>query len=306
MEEEKRDLRSVKLLASLLLNIGITVAQVIGGILSGSLALLSDALHNLSDVVALAISWVALRISRQEYSPRRTFGTRRIELLAALINGCMLVGISAFLLMEAIARIGQPPEVDSMVVIILAGAAVLINGVSALMFHSDAKESLNIRSVYLNLLTDMFSSVAVLIGGLLMLHYGLFWVDIVLTALISIALLYAAIRLLREAGDVFMLFTPRHIDLLDLERSMTSIGPVTGVHHIHIWKLVDDEIHLEAHVEFLDDLSISVLSETLDEMQEMLQEKFGITHVTLQPEHGREDVKDLVLSLGERDHSQGL
>ncbi|MFA7341801.1 MAG: cation diffusion facilitator family transporter [Candidatus Methanomethylophilaceae archaeon] len=304
MENEKQQTRGRKLLLSLLLNLIITIAQVIGGLVSGSLALLSDALHNLTDVVAIIISWVAVRISRKECSPDKTFGTRRAELFAALINGVILIGISLYILIEALERISYPPTIDSMIVIVLGAAAVVINGICAYMFHSDAKESLNIRSVYLNLLTDMFTSVAVLAGGLLMLYYGLFWVDIVITVVISGALIYSAIGLVRESIRIFMLYTPEDIDPFEVENAIIALGHIKGVHHMHIWQLVEDEVHLEAHLEFFQDLSISVADDILDEVQDLLCQRFGITHVTLQPEFGRDDAKDLIMPLEGTDHSQ--
>jgi len=304
MDHDKHQARGQKLLISLFLNLSITVAQVVGGILSGSLALLSDALHNLTDVVSMLISWVAVRLSRKECSPDRTFGTRRAELFAALINGVILVGISLYILVEAIGRISDPPAIDSIIVIVLGAAAVLINGVCALMFRSDAQGNLNIRSVYLNLLTDMFSSVAVLAGGFLMLYYGVFWVDILITAGISIAMVYSAIGLMRESVRIFMLYTPQDIDPFLVKNAIIALGPINGVHHMHIWQLVEDEVHLEAHLELFQDLSISEAETILDQVQGLLSERFGITHVTLQPEVNRSGPKDLIMPLEDGDHSQ--
>lgn len=303
MDDSLHISRGRKLVLSMVLNLLITIAQIIGGLLSGSLALLSDALHNLTDVVAILISWIANRLSRKECCPSRTFGMRRAELFAALINGMILIGVSLYILIEAFERISHPPVIDSVTVIVLGAAAVLINGFCAYLFKEDSRNNLNIKSVYLNLLTDMFTSVAVLATGFLMFQFGIYWADIVITVIISVALIYSATGLVREAVRIFMLYTPDSIDIFELEKSITDFPEIKGVHHVHIWQLVDDEVHLEAHLEFCKNLRISEVDEVMNDLEKMLLEKFLITHVTLQPEFGRDDLKELIMPLEPKVHS---
>ena len=302
MNDSQHLIRGRKLILSMVLNVVITIAQIIGGLVSGSLALLSDALHNLTDVVAIFISWIANRLSRKECCPTRTFGMRRAELFAALINGMILIGISIYILIEAFERISNPPAIDSTIVIILGAAAVLINGFCAYLFKDDSRNNLNMKSVYLNLLTDMFSSVAVLAGGFLMLLFGIYWVDIIITAIISFALIYSASGLVKEAVRIFMLYTPENIDIFEVEKAIIGFSDIKGVHHMHVWQLVEDDIHLEAHLEFCKNLRISEIDGIMIEIKKMLAEKFHITHVTLQPEFGRDDLKELIMPLESKDH----
>jgi len=199
-------------------------------------------------------------------------------------------------------RINDPPAIDSIIVIVLGAAAVLINGFCAYLFREDSRNNLNMKSVYLNLLTDMFTSVAVLVGGFMMLQFGVFWVDIVITVVISIVLVYSASGLVREAVRIFMLYTPDNIDPFEVEKAITDFTEIKGVHHVHIWQLVEEEIHLEAHLEFCKNLRISEVDNIMNEVCKLLKERFDITHVTLQPEFGRNDAKELIMPLESKDH----
>ena len=165
------------LLISILLNILITVAQVVGGVISGSLSLLSDALHNFSDVISLVVSYVASKLAKQKASLHRTFGYKRAEILAAFINASTLIIVAVLLIIEAIERFQNPQEIESGLVIWLSGIAIVGNGLSVLLLKKDSEANMNLKSAYLHLLTDMMASVAVLIGGLLMKFYNVFWVD---------------------------------------------------------------------------------------------------------------------------------
>jgi len=183
-------------LFTILLNIGITIAQLIGGFISGSLALLSDAVHNLSDVLALIISYVANWLSnKKKQNLGQTFGYKRAEIIAAFFNAATLIIIAVFLAIEAIKRFTNPIEIGSNLVIWLALIGVLGNGLGVLLLKKDASHNLNMKSAYLHLLTDMLTSVAVFIGGLLMKFYQIYWVDAILTLIISIYLIYMSWRI---------------------------------------------------------------------------------------------------------------
>jgi cobalt-zinc-cadmium efflux system protein len=289
------DLKGKKLLLSIFLNIAITVAQVIGGLISGSLSLLSDALHNFSDVLSLIVSYIADLYSKKEASPERTFGYKRAEIIAAFVNALSLIIVAIYLVYEAIHRFFDPQEIDSSIVIWLALLGILANGFSVLLLHKDSKSNMNMRSAYLHLMTDMAASVAVLIGGLLMKYLGWFWVDSVLTVLIAIYLVIMGYKLLKESFKVLMLFTPENLDVSLVSSKIQEITTVRNVHHMHIWQLNEKEIHLEAHVEFSEDVTISQFDKISEEIEEVLYHEFKINHVTLQPEYDKDDPKDIIV-----------
>lgn len=283
------------LVISILLNILITAAQIVGGLLSGSLALLSDALHNFSDVISLIVTYVASKLSKQKASFHRTFGYKRAEILAAFINASTLVIVAILLIIEAIKRFQNPQLIETALVIWLAFIAIIANGFSVLLLKKDAQNNLNMRSAYLHLLTDMLASVAVLIGGLLMKFYDWFWVDSVLTLLIALYLIWVGFDLLIKSSKMLMLFTPDHIDIKDVVRAVHQLPKVNRLHHVHIWCLNDDELHLEAHLEFKEDISLSEFDTILHEIETVLRGQFEINHVNIQPEFNKKDPKEIIV-----------
>ena len=289
------DLKGRNLLISIGLNIIITTAQVIGGIISGSLSLLSDALHNFSDVVSLVVSYVASKLVKKKASLHRTFGYKRAEILAAFINASTLVIVAVLLIIEAIERFQNPQEIESNLVIWLSIVAILGNGFSVLLLKKDANSNLNMRSAYLHLLTDMMASVAVLIGGLLMKYYEVFWVDSLLTFLIAVYLIWVGYDLLKKSTRMLMLFTPDQINIKDVVRMVNKMEKVNRLHHVHVWSLNDDELHLEAHLELKEDVSISDFDVILHKIEKTLHDEFHINHVTIQPEFDKKDSKDIII-----------
>ena len=193
-----QELKGNNLLISIVLNIIITVAQVIGGLLSGSLSLLSDALHNFSDVLSLIVSYIANLLAKKKASIDRTFGYKRAEILAAFINASTLIIVAVLLIIEAVKRFQHPEPIESNLVIWLSLLGILANGFSVLLLKKDADVNMNMRSAYLHLLTDMLASVAVLVGGLLMKFYQVFWIDTVLTLAIALYLIWVGFDLLKE------------------------------------------------------------------------------------------------------------
>ena len=290
-----KDLKGQKLLISILLNIVITVAQVIGGLVSGSLSLLSDALHNFSDVVSLIVSYVAAKLSKQKASINRTFGYKRAEILAAFINASTLVIVAIILIFEAVKRFRNPQEIESGLVIWLAILAIIGNGLSVLLLRKESKNNINMRSAYLHLLTDMLASVAVLIGGLLMKYYQLFWVDSLLTLLIALYLIWVGYDLLKTSTRMLMLFTPDTINIKDVVRTVNKLPKVSKLHHVHIWNLSDDELHLEAHLDLTEDISTTAFNDLLLDIETVLHDEFNINHVTIQPEFNKEDPKEVIV-----------
>ena len=289
------DLKGKKLLFTIFLNLIITVAQVIGGIISGSLSLLSDALHNLTDVISLIISYVANLFTKKDASETKTFGYKRAEIIAAFVNSASLLIIALYLIYEAIVRFFNPQEIESSLVIWLALLAIFANGFSVLLLKSEAKENMNMQSAYLHLFTDMAASIAVLIGGLLMKYFQWYWVDSLLTILIAIYLLFMGYDLLKKSFKILMLFTPDYIKIEEVTAAINKHKSIKNVHHVHIWELNEDEIHIEAHLEFYKDIQLSEFDLILVTIEEMLHDRFNINHSNLQPEFKKDGPKDIVV-----------
>ncbi|MDQ2178841.1 cation diffusion facilitator family transporter [Marinifilum sp. D714] len=269
---------------AILLNVGITVAQVVGGFISGSLALLSDALHNFSDVLALVISWFASKLAGRKQTARQTFGYKRAEILAALINAVSLIVIAFFLLKEAVERLGEPQEIQSGLVMILGGLSIVLNGASVLLVVKDAKNNINMRSAYLHLLSDMVSSIAVVLGGFVMYMWKVSWVDSVLSIAIALYLVYSSWGLIVESIRIIMQFAPIHINLEEVQQKVKSVKEIKNIHHVHVWQLDDKQINFEAHVSFKEDMPLSEVNKVLYALERILHDDFEINHVTLQPE----------------------
>ena len=290
-----QDLKGRNLLISIILNVVITLSQIIGGIVSGSLALLSDALHNLSDVISLLISYIANVLTRRKASAGRTFGYKRAEIIAAFVNSATLIIVAVFLIKEAIERFFNPQTIGSGIVITLSILGILANGFSVLLLRRDSNRNMNLRSAYLHLLTDMMASVAVLIGGILMYYFQWFWIDPLLTILIAIYLVFMGYGLLKDSTRVLMLFTPNTIEIQNIVKAICTLEPVKNVHHVHIWQLNEDEVHMEAHIDFKEDIRLSQFDQILDDIEELVYHEFGINHVNIQPEFNKCDSKNIIV-----------
>ncbi|MFK7832172.1 MAG: cation diffusion facilitator family transporter [Winogradskyella sp.] len=290
-----KDHNGRNLLISIVLNIAITAAQVFGGLISGSLALLSDALHNFSDVVSLIISYIANKLVKRKASLKRTFGYKRAEILAAFINASTLIIVAILLIFEAVERFQNPKEIASNLVIWLSLIAILGNGFSVLLLKQNADDNMNMKSAYLHLLTDMMASVAVLIGGVLMKFYQIWWIDSVLTFAIAIYLIVMGWDLLKNSFKVLMLFTPEATSVKAIVEDIQTIEAIKNVHHVHIWQLNEQEIHLEAHIDFKQDISLSEFDVILKEIEDLIFHKYEINHINIQPEFGKCDAKDVIV-----------
>lgn len=291
----KHQVEGKNLLYSIVLNVVITLAQIVGGIISNSLALISDALHNFSDVLSLVFSLVAHKLSRRKASLDQTFGYKRAELLAAFVNAATLIIVACILVYGAIERLINPHPIESTLVIWLALLGIVVNGFSVLLLKKDADHNLNMKSAYLHLLTDMMASVAVLVGGLLMNFYGWFWVDSVMTILIAVYLIVVGFDLIIKSTKMLMLFTPDDIDIKAIVREVHKIEGVNKLHHIHVWHLNEEELHLEAHLDCSDDIKMSEFNDLLFKVEEVLFHQFGINHINIQPEFKKEDPKDYIV-----------
>lgn len=285
-----------RLLFSIVLNIIITLSQIIGGLISGSLALISDAVHNLSDVLSLIISYGANLLSnRKKQTLYQTFGYKRAEIIAAFINSASLVVIAVFLAIEALKRLSEPQEIMSDIVIWLALIAIVGNGISVLLLKKDADHNINMRAAYLHLISDFLTSVAVLAGGILMKFYGIYWLDAILTIFISVYLFFMGGKIFLDSLKILMLFAPQDINIEDIQKEILVINQIKNIHHVHVWHLNDKDIHFEAHIEFKKDIKLSEFDQICREIEQILADKFNIRHSNLQPEFERDDHKDFII-----------
>lgn len=281
------------LILPIILNVGITVAQIIGGIISGSIALLSDAAHNFSDVLALIFSYIAAKLAVRDRTLKQTFGYKRAGIFAAFINAATLMIIATVLVQEAIERLMNPRPIAGNIVIYLAALGILFNGVSALLVKKGAASDINMRSAYLHLFTDMLTSVAVFIGGFAINYLGWYWVDGVLTIAISLFLIYSSWAIFYESVRIFMQFTPSQINIEDIAAEITLIQGVKNIHHVHAWKLDDNDMMFEAHLDLEEDFTISRFEIILEKVGTILHHH-DIHHYNIQPEWFRDDEKSLI------------
>ncbi|HEY5470871.1 MAG TPA: cation diffusion facilitator family transporter [Bacteroidales bacterium] len=281
------------LFITILLNIAITIAQVIGGLLSGSMALLSDAAHNFSDVLSLIVSFAAEKLSGRERTLRQTYGYQRAGIFAAFINTTTLLVVGAILIWQSIYRIIHPQPIAGSVVIWLAALGILFNGLSALLIKKDAEDSINMRSAYLHLFTDMMTSIAVLAGGFVIKFLDWYWIDGVLSIGIAIYLVYSSWGIFYEAIRIFMQFTPSHINIEEIAQKVTHLKGVKNMHHVHVWQLDDHEMMFEAHIDLDADYTISQFEDILERVAKILQQ-YNIHHFNIQPEFNRPDRKELI------------
>ncbi len=288
------EVSGTKLFLTVVLNVIITLFQIIGGVISGSLALLSDAMHNFSDVLALLIAWGANRLSLKPSEEGKTFGFKRAEIIAALFNSSLLLAIAIFLIFEAVHKFLHPEPIESNWVIWLGVLSIVLNSASVLLIKDDSHDNMNVKAAYLHLMTDVATSIAVVVGGLLMKFWHIYWVDSVITILIAIYLIFASYDIIKESVAILMQFAPQ-INLEELAKSVAQIKEVKNIHHIHIWRLNDHDIFLEAHIDFSNNLKLETVTKKLEQIEQMLKSKFHISHVTLQPEYNRDDKKDLVV-----------
>ena len=262
-------------------NLVLTAAQVIGGILAGSLALIADALHNFSDVASLVIAFGARKIARRPADGRMTFGYGRIEIVAALINYTTLIVIGLYLTYEGSMRFIDPPEVKGWLVVILGSVALAVDALTALLTWSMQKGSVNIRALFLHNLSDALASVAVIVGGSLILLYDMRWVDPLITILIAAYILYLAFTEIGGVIRTLMLGSPPEIDINAVIDAVADADGVIEIHHAHFWQMGEHEAALDTHVvidkdrwDDLEDIKVAIKTR--------LEDEFGIAHSTLE------------------------
>jgi cobalt-zinc-cadmium efflux system protein len=282
------------LLLATVLNIFITVVEIIGGIMANSLALLSDALHNLSDTIAILLAYIARRISQRDSNERKTFGYKRIEILAAFFNAILLIGISVFLVFEAIKRFNDPEPIKGLLMFIVASAGLIFNLAAVLLLRKHSDSSLNIRSAYLHLLGDTFSSVAVIVAGILIYFFEIIWVDPLITILISIYIIKETWGVFKQSADILMQATPKGIDVHSITTRLEDLEGISNIHHVHIWGLSENDFHFECHVELSKDKTVSETALIRDQIEKILLAKYRIDHLTVQFEFKACDDKGVI------------
>jgi cobalt-zinc-cadmium efflux system protein len=257
------------------------VAEAVGGWLTGSLALLADAGHMLSDAAALGLSVFAMSMSRRPRTSKRTYGYHRLEILAALANGATLVAISILVMIEAVRRFGRPEVVDAPGMMGIAAGGLLVNLVALWILHEGRDENLNMRGAWLHVLTDALGTVQAIVAGALILGFGWQWADPVASVLIALLVIYSAWSLLKEATGVLMESAPSHIDVDQVQEAMAEVPGVLEVHDLHVWTITSGMESLSAHIVVEDHrFDCGILSE----IRSKLHDRFGIHHITVQME----------------------
>lgn len=269
-------------------NVLLTFAQIIGGLISGSLSLIADSVHNLSDAAALVVASLAIKIGKKPADHTKTFGYKRAETIAALINFVVLVSIGVFLCIEAVDRFLNPQPITGMIVIIIAAIALVVDLATALLIYSSSKDSMNLRAAMAHNIADAMGSVAVLISGIIIHYYNdLVWIDPALTVMIALYVIGHGLYGLPQAIHLLMDGTPNHIKLPEVAETISNIDGVLEAHHIHIWQIDEWRAALEAHVVVEDLTKIESIKASI---KKALLDKHNISHSTLEFEDG--DDKD--------------
>ena len=262
----------------------LTLVQIAGGIFSGSLALIADALHNFSDMASLVIAFAARKVARRPADARMTFGYGRIEIVAALINYTTLILVGVYLIYEGVMRMFDPPAVQGWAVVVLGSVALVVDTLTAWLTYSMQKGSVNIRALFLHNLSDALASVAVIVGGTLILLYEASWVDQVITIGIAIYILFLAVTEIGGPIRILMLGSPPDIDCSEVVDALRSSVGVHDVHHVHLWQMHEHEVALDCHV-VLDDKNWEHQEARKMEIKANLKDQFGISHSSLEFEH---------------------
>jgi len=272
-----------RLSISLILTLAFVFIEVAAGIFSNSLALLTDAAHNLTDVIAIALSWFAIRITTRPANERKTYGYHRVGILVALINSTTLVLIALGIFYESWRRFIAPPEVQSSVLIGVGLIAVVINLVTAMLVHKGSDKDLNLRSAFVHLMGDVLSTIGTVIAGIIIYFTDANWLDPFVSVLIGFLILYNAWDILRDAVNILLEAKPRDIDSTKLVDDILQINGVIGVHDLHVWSLTQDLRTMSAHV-LTNDLQISEGADIQRQINELVYHRYNISHATLQLE----------------------
>ena len=269
---------------AILINIGITVAEVIGGTLSGSLALLSDAGHNLSDVISLGLSFLGEKLSHRRATRKHTFGFKRTEIFTALINSLSLVGIAFFIVVEALKRMSEPPQLSLGLMLGVAAVGLLGNLLSMVMVGKGRESNLNVKAAYLHLLYDALSSVAVILSGLIIFLTGWVILDLVASLLIAGMVLWSGLGVVRKTIHIFMQGVPEHLEFDKILGDILAVPGVESVHGLHIWSIDSSNVFLSCHVCLEERDGKADTDRIIQTINEVLDQSYHIHHTVIQAE----------------------
>lgn len=278
---EAEQMSDARLIWAVIVNIGLTAAQIIGGIVSGSLALIADALHNFSDAASLGLALFARKVGRRPADKLMTFGYGRAEIVAALINLTTLVIVGLYLLIEAVNRYFDPQPVEGWTVVIVAGVALIIDIATAVLVHKGSKHSLNIKAAFLHNVSDALASVGVIVAGTLILLYDLYAADLVMTVLIAAYVLYQGVTHLPQTIRLLMGAVPDDVEFDAIVAALRDVDGVASIHHVHVWSLDEHSRALEAHLVPADH-SLQEFERLKSRARLMLHQRFSIGHATLE------------------------
>jgi cobalt-zinc-cadmium efflux system protein len=290
---EGREDRRRRMLAALALTLTFFAIEVIGGLLSGSLALLADAAHMFTDVAALILAFAAMTVAERAPTGKYTFGLRRAEILAAFVNAEVLLVIAGFIFFEAYRRLLAPPEIKIGLMIWVAIAGLAANLISMKILHGGREESLNVQAAYLEVLTDALGSIGVIVGAIVMASTGWYWIDPVISAGIGLLVVPRTVSLLRQSAHVLLEGAPAHVDLSKCREKILELPGVEELHDLHFWTLTSGIHSASVHVRAAAD---SPRGHVFKAVQELLREEAGIDHATVQVEWGSEVICEMMRS----------
>jgi len=259
----------------------VMIAEIIGGLLANSLALLSDAGHMLTDILALGLSIIAMRFAQKPPTASKTFGFYRLEILAAFFNGILLLFISFYIFYEAYRRLVHPEEIKGLVMLIVAAIGLLANGIGIIILRKSALRNLNVKSAFFHVVGDTISSGGVIVGGLVILYTGWYIVDSLIGIFIGMLILRGAYSLVRESIDIFLEATPKDINVEKMLSELRKIEGVKDIHHLHLWTITSGIYAMSAHV-LIKDLLVSRSAQILRQIETLLQSKYNMEHTTIQ------------------------
>jgi cobalt-zinc-cadmium efflux system protein len=259
------------------------LAEIIGGLATRSLALLADAGHMATDVAGLGLAYFAIRFAERPATPERTYGYYRVEILAALTNAVVLIGISLFILYEAYQRFWHPPEVQSLPMLLVAAIGLVVNVIGILILRSGSNKSLNIKGAYFEVLSDTLTSIGVIAAGIIMLTTGWYYADPIISAAIGLFILPRTWVLLKDAAGVLLEGVPSDVNLAALRTSLEKIEGVAEIHDLHVWSLTSNMNAMSVHAVLADDAEHD---DVLKRVHQHCTKKFKISHVTVQTECG--------------------
>jgi cobalt-zinc-cadmium efflux system protein len=269
----------------MLLTGGFMTVEVAGGLLSGSLALLADAGHMLTDAAALCFAWLAFRLARRPADPRRSYGYHRFQILAAFLNGVVLIAIVVWIAIEAVRRLNAPVEILGGMMLAVAGVGLAVNVICFAILHGGNRENLNVHGAMLHVLGDLLGSLAAIVAAVVIIVTGWTPIDPLLSILVALLILRSAWALVRQSTHVLLQGTPSEIDVSQLKRALVDgVTAVDDVHHVHVWTLASGKLIMTLHANVCDGADPQ---ETLKTILSICRENFGVTHVTVQIEHGR-------------------